>query len=105
MLLEAQETTSFEHPPTTTMGEVLGGMERSRSIELLLELGALEARPIKVTAELLDGAQENPSVSEPRVSYGLSALGKALAARVMDGLLPKGPALIERMAGVIGQSP
>jgi hypothetical protein len=101
LLLEAHQGSLIQHPPTKTMGEVLAGLERARAIELLLELGAIEARPMTVTSELLDKAERQPDVEAPWLHYELSPFGKVLAGHIIEQTLPKDPALIERMAELV----
>jgi hypothetical protein len=103
LLLEAHKGAAIQHPPTRTMGQILGGFQRTGAIELLLELGAIEARSMRITAELLDKAEEQPNADEPWLDYRLSAFGKVLAAHVADEMLPKDPALIARMDKIFGR--
>ena len=52
---------------------------------------------MKVTAELLDKAEERVEEEMPWLHYGLTAFGKVLTKHVIDELLPEDPALVERM--------
>jgi hypothetical protein len=97
LLLEARQGGPIEHPPAQTMGQILGGFQRTGAIELLLELGAIEAQPMRITSELLDKAEQQPNAQEPWLRYGLSAFGKVLADHVFEEMLPKDPSLVERM--------
>lgn len=103
LLLEAHQGGAIRHPSMRTMGEVLSGFERTGAIELLLELGAIEARPLSVTSELLDRAEQQADAEHPWLDYALSAFGKALALHVLEKMLPKDPRLIARMAKVFGK--
>jgi hypothetical protein len=98
MLLEGQQGKPFEHPPSANMGDVLGGLERVRAIELLLELGAIETIPFKVTKEILEKALANPNEKPSGwVTYELTAFGKALADYVFQNMLPTDPAVFAQM--------
>jgi hypothetical protein len=103
MLLEARQGGTIQHPPLRTMGQVLSGFHRTGAIELLLELGALEARPMKVTSTLLDKAESEPESDAPLLHYALSAFGEVLVSYVIDEIAPKDPALIARMSEIFAQ--
>lgn len=103
LLLELREAGAVQHPPTRTMGEILGGFQRVAAIELLLDLGALQARPMKVTDELLDKAESEPTAQATFLDYEMTAFGKALADHVVTEMLPTDPKLIARIAKLTGE--
>lgn len=98
VLLEATQKDRIPHPPGRTVMEALGGIERSRAINLLLELGALSGSLVRLTPELLK-APGDASV----LDYVLTPLGRALVeylASEMGAFEPEMKAHIEAlMAG------
>jgi hypothetical protein len=103
LLLEARQGGPIEHPPAQTMGQILGGFQRTGAIELLLELGAIDAQPMKITSEFLEKAEQQPNAQEPWLRYRLSAFGRALSEHVLEEMLPKEPSLVERMGRVFAR--
>ena len=99
LLLEAQTVEMIHHPRVNTMGEVLGGAPRRQAIDRLLEIGGLRAEIVKVTPELLKGA-DRPL--EELVGYKATEFGRAVAAYGVDRLgfhSPEIQCLLEDAAG------
>jgi hypothetical protein len=55
VLVEGLAQSGVKHPPMKTMGEALGNRNRMNAIDRLLEMGALRAKYLQATPELLDG--------------------------------------------------
>jgi hypothetical protein len=96
LLLEAMKNDKVRHPANRTMREAVGGMERSRAIGLLLELGALRASLIELTPEILQA----PEADLPMLEYVLTPFGMALVSHIaseMGALKPEMKAYIESL--------
>lgn len=77
LLLEATQCEKIPHPPSSTVRDVLSGVQRTLAINLLLELGALRASLLKVTPESLQAPAD-----ASMLDYVLTPLGRALVHHV-----------------------
>lgn len=77
LLFECLANDEIHHPESRTVVQALGAVQRSASISLLLELGAIRAKLLKVTPELLNERGDDPSLQ--LLTYAPTPLGKALA--------------------------
>ena len=77
LLLEAASVGVVHHPPVKTMRDALGGAPRRQALDRLLETGALRAKIVKLTSELLSKGADKPF--EELVAYEVTELGRAVA--------------------------
>jgi hypothetical protein len=77
LILEAHSMGIVHPPPVRTMGDALGGATRRHAIDRLLEAGALLARIVKLTPELLSKGADT-SIEE-LMTYHVTELGHAVA--------------------------
>ena len=98
LLLDVVNKGSVVHPQAKTMGQALSSIQRASAISLLLELGAIRAKLIQITPELLQKKGDDPNI--PWLTYEPTLLGKALMTHVgteMGVLEPDMKVHIERI--------
>lgn len=95
MLLVEAHRSGVAHPIRTTMGQVLGAIERADAIARLLDLGAVEARFVEITIEALatDAAGSPGDV----LNYHITPFGHALALFVSHALGLTRPEIAARL--------
>jgi hypothetical protein len=101
MLLLESIGARVSHPETKTMGQILGSVQRTAAISLLLDLGALRAEPIRLTPELLKETVDAPST--PFLTYALTPFGRALVEVVADSMGAFDPAMKQHIEAFISR--
>ena len=91
MLLIESLGARVNHPEMKTMEQILGSVQRTAAISLLLDLGALRAEPIRLTPELLEEKGDAPNT--PLLTYALTPFGRALIEVVADSMGAFDPAM------------
>lgn len=97
LLQKAVEKGSVEEPSRRTMGDALSSVHVSRGIELLLELGALSATPLKVTHEMLDVLVKNPAFEIQMFRYTPTPFGRALLEHLAIQFAGMAPDVLSRL--------
>jgi hypothetical protein len=103
VLLEAGQGHPVRHPEHKTVFQAIEGIQRSAAITLLLELGAIRAKLLHLTPELLTQRGDDPSVR--LLDYFLTPFGRALMGHLageMGALDPQMKILVE---GLIAERP
>ena len=98
VLSQAASTGPFSHPPTGTVGQVLGATVRGPAIARLLELGALVTSYALITPAMIEKGDEGGA--ERLLTHHATLFGVAIlryAAKEMGMFDPKVQALLEEM--------
>jgi hypothetical protein len=89
LILEANSSGTIHHPLVKTMGDALGGATRRHAIDRLLEKGALSAKIVKLTPEILS---KDPDIQfEELMNYQVTELGHAVAQYGIKKLILESP--------------
>lgn len=95
VLMSAVVQGFFKHPQPQTLNQMVGSMGVSASIQLLLELGAIQSRYLTVSAESLEGVDLD---GEARLlDYVPSEFGKSLVQYIAENCFPTDPEQIEKI--------
>jgi hypothetical protein len=78
VLTEALAQRGVKHPPMKTMGQALGNAARVAAIDRLLEMGALRAKYLHVTPELLGSIEFLDSKDTELIDYECTEFGEAV---------------------------
>lgn len=83
LILELMKAEKTIHPPSNTMGDLIGGAQRADAIALLLGVGALRSTMFRLTPELLAQLKQDPNHDAPLVEYVLTPFGKQLGTHLL----------------------
>ncbi len=78
VLTEALAQRGVKHPPMRTMGQALGNSARLTAIDRLLEMGALRAKYLRVTPEILGSTEFLDSKDTEFIDYECTEFGEAV---------------------------
>lgn len=97
LLLEGLNAGVVRPSAGQTIGQLLSGVRRESGLELLLELGAIEARFMKISSQILDQAEREPKATADFVDYVPTVFGRALAEYVAEQMAPADSTDLERI--------
>jgi hypothetical protein len=90
------------HPSTKTVGQVLGAVERTQAITLLLELGAIRTEVTRISASTLRSLPEDGSKDPPMLRYVGTPFARELLKHIgteMGTFDPEVQALLQSESG------
>jgi hypothetical protein len=102
VLLQAlQSGGKIQHPEAQTFGQVLGSIQRSEAISLLLEVGALKTEFARISPELLERKEIDQT---PLLTYTVTPVGHALAGTLTDAMGASQPGLREYISAYLDKT-